>query len=392
VIDRIALRRVLFSLLRSELRKLRPGDPRIDDTLALGRPPLTNAELEALAQAVGSFLRIEPEQLKLYGKSSLHVTWAERVGELPGAPCFATSGSTGGRLKNVHHSAEVLHQEVDFWCRHLARPGRVIACVPSHHIYGFLWTVLLPQSLGVLVYDFRERDDTLLCRLQPGDLVVAHPGIWSRLAEGRRAIPAGIQGISSGGPLASGVSKALVESGLHSLVEIYGSTETAAVGFRYDEESPYLLLPWWERGIDDQTLLRTLPDGRSLENPAPDVLEWTGTRCVRPKGRVDGAIQVSGVNVLPEEVARQLKEHPAVLDAAVRLMRPEEGLHLKSYIALRPEAADTAELRAEIRSWANARLSGPERPRSFQFGTTLPTGELGKAADWSIASPRRYVL
>jgi long-chain acyl-CoA synthetase len=391
VIDRVALRRVFFSLLRSELRKLRPWDPRIDDTLALGRPPLTEAELDALAQAVGSFVQISPEKLKSYPKTCLHVSWAERIGELPGAPCFATGGSTSCN-RNVHHTAEVLHQEIDFWCRHLTKPGRVIACVPPHHIYGFLWTVLLPQALGVIVYDFRERDESLLCRLEAGDLVVAHPGIWNRIAERSRAFPGGVQGISSGGPLLPGVAKTLVERGLLSLVEVYGSTETAAIGFRYDEEHPYLLLPWWERGREDQTLVRTLPSGEPLTVRAPDLLEWIGTRCVRPQGRVDGAVQVSGVNVFPDDVARRLMEHPAVLQAAVRLMRPAEGMHLKTFIALRPEVTDSPEIRADIRSWASSRLAGPERPRSFQFGTALPTGELGKLSDWPVDPPRRYVL
>jgi long-chain acyl-CoA synthetase len=98
--------------------------------------------------------------------------------------------------------------------------------------------------------------------------------------------------------------------------------------------------------------------------------------------RRDAAVQVGGVNVFPERVRQVLIEHPQVVDAAVRLMRPDEGLRLKAFVVPRPDAG--AGFTQELRAWIDTRLAAPERPKAITLGQQLPRGQLGKAADWSI--------
>jgi acyl-coenzyme A synthetase/AMP-(fatty) acid ligase len=71
-----------------------------------------------------------------------------------------------------------------------------------------------------------------------------------------------------------------------------------------------------------------------------------------------------------------------VADAAVRLMRPDEGIRLKTFVVPRPGAG--AGFTQELRAWIDARLAPPERPKAITLGPQLPRGALGKPADWNI--------
>jgi long-chain acyl-CoA synthetase len=65
---------------------------------------------------------------------------------------------------------------------------------------------------------------------------------------------------------------------------------------------------------------------------------------VRSAGRAEGAVQVGGVNVFPDVVGRVLTAHSGVAQAAVRLMRPEEGTRLKAFVVPQPQADRAASL------------------------------------------------
>jgi 4-coumarate--CoA ligase len=77
-----------------------------------------------------------------------------------------------------------------------------------------------------------------------------------------------------------------------------------------------------------------------------------------------------------------LLAHPGVADASVRLMRPDEGDRLKAFVAPKNERAIRSQLRQELDAWVAERASAPERPRSFTFGSVLPTNAMGKPSDW----------
>ena len=167
-------------------------------------------------------------------------------------------------------------------------------------------------------------------------------------------------------------------------MEVYGASETAGIGWRDDPDEPFALLDHWRPGIDTETLLRVLPDGTCEAARIPDRLAWCGPRAFRVEGRRDEAVQVGGVNVFPSLVRDQLLKHPCVHDAAVRLMSPGEGVRLKAFIALTRPSRDVADLRRELIAWCNERLTVPERPKAFSFGSELPRNALLKLADWPI--------
>jgi hypothetical protein len=62
----------------------------------------------------------------------------------------ATSGSTGSPRLCIHNVADLLDEAV-FLAAQFTGRRRVVALVPAHHLYGIIWTALLPDALGVPV-------------------------------------------------------------------------------------------------------------------------------------------------------------------------------------------------------------------------------------------------
>lgn len=386
-----ALARLLSDLLGAELARMRPGwsagpIPWSDD-LALGPEGLDLDSLERvrLATALSEVLDlVEPDRFPDARSFGGLVREARRL--LPSAGgriAFRTSGSTG-RPKTVRHPFDALLEEVDHHSRRLGPARRVLSAVPSHPIYGFLFTVLLPWRLGAEVVDLRAHGLGAWPGLaRAGDLLVATPTLWAAATEGR-GWPEGVRGVTSGAPCPPEVADRLRAAGLR-LLEIYGSTETGGIGARDDPHAPFRLFPWWRREGDDR-LVRTV-EGRIGPVDLPDHVAWEGADLLRPAGRRDGAVQVFGANVHPGRVRSVLLAHPEVAEARVRLMGTEEGDWLKAFVVPRPGVVDHARLRRELDAWARARLSPPERPRAIAFGPAVPLSPAGKPADWPAGWP-----
>jgi len=298
---------------------------------------------------------------------------------------FRTSGSSG-QPKPCTHELALLQQEVLHLAAVLTGRRRVLAAVPAHHIYGFLFTVLLPEQLACdAALDVRSvTPQTLPQRLRAGDLLVSHPAHWALVARHASSLPGGVHGVTSTAPCADELAQALTDKGLQRLLQVYGSSETAGIGWRDLPGAPYCLMPHWQRAAADaSTLVRPSGSGACSPHALQDHIEWLPDGQFRVAGRRDAAVQVGGINVFPERVRQALLSHPAVHEAAVRLMAPHEGQRLKAFIVPQP-GADTTALRDELQRWLSSRLSAPEQPKAFDFGMLLPVNRSGKACDWPI--------
>ena len=91
---------------------------------------------------------------------------------------FSTSGSTGKR-QHIRHADDSLVDEAQTWAQVFRAStfpvSRVVTLVPCHHIFGFIWGVLLPKALGVPVLDASHE---ALPELLAGDLLVGVPDQW----------------------------------------------------------------------------------------------------------------------------------------------------------------------------------------------------------------------
>jgi 4-coumarate--CoA ligase (photoactive yellow protein activation family) len=299
---------------------------------------------------------------------------------------FNTSGSTGTPT-TCPQAMALLEQEILAQAEIFKGCTRILTFVPRHHIYGFLFSVLLPKVLQVPVLDLAPIVSTgLLAKMAKGDLVIAFPLFWKALSQLNVTFPQGVRGVTSTGPCPATTIQQLLGHGLTMMTEVYGSSETGGLGTRNHPEDPYTLLPFWKVPPDHDEksaqIDRILRDGRTTTSyTMPDVVQWEDARTFRPIKRMDKAVQVAGINVYPDRIAHVIKTHPEIKDCAVRLMRPEEGHRLKAFIIPKSDMSSKEE-RRKLRSWIAAHLASAEIPKSLTFGTKLPVNAMGKHADW----------
>lgn len=385
VLQRTAVHRIACAVVAAELHRLRdtdrppPGKADWPDSMPIGDEGLGLDSMEqlgalgALAETFDlddSLLSNDPPQT--VGDWVDWVMQAHTAGD--GRMTVSTSGSTGTPRPCVHAVADLL-EEAAVLATQFAGCRRVVALVPAHHLYGIIWTALLPDALGVPVV---VRTLGAPLGLAANDLVVAVPDQWQALLRMIRNFPENVVGVSSAGSLDDGVAANLLAAGLARLVDIYGSSETGGIALRDVPATAYDLLPRWRLSADDGDDWRLVDRaGRSCD--LPDHIERVGERAVRPIGRRDGAVQVAGHNVWPERVARTLRTVDGIADAAVRL---HANGRLKAFVVLDRDRAP-AEVSAKIEQAVVTHLTDPERPKSFRFGPALPRNAMGKLEDWA---------
>ena len=392
-----ALARFVADLVANELAHLRPGDAQLLDhpwpaELALDERGLGLDSIERLsvASALSEALHLHEsgiEDLLLARRRFgewLEVA-AEGLSAFDARLTFRTSGS-GGIAKACPHALADLLQEVEHLASLMPSTRRVLAAVPAHHIYGFLFTVLLPNRLGCKeVVDIRRMTpQAVASMMRPDDLLISHPANWSVLARHVRQLPPRVHGVTSTAPCPDPLAQTLGDIGLGSLTQVYGSSETAGIATRTTASAPLRLMPFWSRDAgDEHGLLRAGVDGSIRSYEMQDRVEWLDDHRFSVCGRRDEGVQVGGINVFPARVRQVLLDHPQVTDARIRLMTPNEGSRLKAFVVTAP-GCDPVALRSDLWAWTEARLTAPERPKSFTFGEHLPRNAMGKLSDWPL--------
>lgn len=395
-LDRNAIVRILQSLARTHARgSFLPGK-------IMPLPALAPDTRTSLAGDVAAFFALGPSHAAALDPGGGYGTWAETIHAVCMATgwtfTFHTSGSTGEPCPHVS-DLDAFMEEARALAPYFTGRKRVVSVVPHHHVLGFAFAIVLPHLLGIPTLDLPPLPSAEFFReLAPGDLVLAFPVFWKSflsMTQGPFAIasPPDIHGISSAAPCPPEIIEGLLavpgegqRPVCAAMTEVYGATEFGAIGIRRDCREPYTLISHWRR-----LHLESPEDGDPWGiarrgwpvSPLPDAVAWQGERHFTPLRRKDKAVQIGGVNVFPAHVADLLRDHPAVADCAVRMMRPEEGARLKAFIVPRTEA-DTASLAKELKHWLGLRLEPAATPKSFRFGESLPLTPSGKLADWEI--------
>lgn len=395
-----ALARFVADLVVDETAHLRPGAAALPAgpwplQTPLGEDGLGLDSLERMSVAAALSEALHLHESGAEDLLTTHTTFgdwlqitAQALAQFDARLTFRTSGSSG-QPKPCTHSLADLQQEIRFLAGLFTGAQReplhrVLAAVPAHHIYGFLFTVLLPAELGHLpVQDVRRVTvNHLPRRLAAGDLLVSHPMHWALLVRHAGALPAGVVGTTSTAPCPDATAQALAALGLQRLVQVYGSSETAGIAWRDAPATAYELMAHWTRP-DGQAheLLRLSSHAAPRRFALQDALDWHGPRRFSVAGRLDQAVQVGGTNVFPSRVRDVLLQHPDLAEAAVRPMTVNDSTRLKAFVVPRP-GADTADLIQRLDTWLAPRLSAAERPRAFAMGTELPRNAQGKLVDW----------
>ncbi|WP_027723065.1 AMP-binding protein [Maridesulfovibrio zosterae] len=293
---------------------------------------------------------------------------------------FFTSGSTGKPTPADSYFSNAW-QEINALATLFPERKRIVSFVPRHHIYGFLFSILLPKALSIpAVFKPPLPTPELILSLSPGDLVIAFPLLWSKLQKTTANFNNNIFGVTSTGPCPKETIDGLLNKSLSRMTEVFGSSETGGIGYRHNPSDFYTLLPHWTK-IDENLLERISPvNNQNTSFSLPDAFEWKDKNKFIPICRKDKAVQVAGINVYPTNVESFFNSLPQVKECSVRLMRPEEGERLKIFIV--PTASINSSGLEKILRKAASTLSPHEKPGSYAFGSKLPTSDIGKRSDW----------
>ena len=394
-IDHVYLEPAICSLIVEELAELRGisvtdlDSPRWDGETVIGSDtlPVDSIELVSLATNCAERFGLQETGTGDYLLRYRRITdWADLAAtgmRETGAVTFRTSGTTG-QPKRVTHRLEGLEQEIAVLADLLADARRIVSLVPAHHIYGFLFTALLPMQLNLPLCRAGSVSGMPPADLQAGDWLIGFPLRWRQMGRLGRPLPAGVSAATSTSPCPPELIRDMTALGLERMLSIYGSTETAGVGFRFDADEPYTLFDYWH--WDGHALERRRPvSGATVRIEPEDTLEFSDDRRFRPTGRKDAVVQVAGRNVRPAHVATRIAAHPLVEHCSVQVDDGGEEPRLSAAIVLSAGTEETA-AEAALREWAGNELASAERPTRWRFLNELPVTTTGKPQGWEASA------
>lgn len=271
---------------------------------------------------------------------------------------FLTSGTSGNPQRIRHALAALLH-EADVLQQLIPRPAQVISTVPSHHIYGFLYTVVLPALWEVPV---RSLSAVNGATLTSDSLLIGTPSTWEYLH--RTLVGSGQMdccGVCSTAPLSSSLFSRLITGGIN-LLDVYGSTDTGGIAFRRLPDAAFHLLPH-VRLIGDPPSHVAIGE-HGVPFPLPDQIEPVSDREIRVLKRHDGAVQIGGVNVSPAYIQTIVSNCPLVAECDLYAKAVDGHCQLFCSIRLRHHTVQTEQA---CRDWLRANLNEREVPPRIQF-------------------------
>jgi long-chain acyl-CoA synthetase len=186
--------------------------PELDLDHDLGIDSLQRMELAAHLNEFFGILHTSPANY-LLADTRLH-HWTSCIvrarQEADHSITFRTSG-TSGKARPITHSLTSLLAEAHFLSQLLPKPRQVVSMVPASHIYGFMFTILLPT---IWERPLRLLSDLSVADLDADTLLIGTPFTWELWTQS--LLPGTYvkaRGVSSSSPMPPGLFAQLIASG-----------------------------------------------------------------------------------------------------------------------------------------------------------------------------------
>lgn len=261
----------------------------------------------------------------------------------------------------------------------------ILSTAPSNHIYGLLYSVLLPLVSGAGVNaDTPAYPVEIIQHLETSKttVLVSLPAHYRSLKDNIIANHCLHTAFSSAGALAEVDDKAFFNATGVAVTEIYGSTETGGIAYRKRMAGQRSLTSFscLDIKIDNQKLwVRSDFLSAELLKNADGFYE-TADRVVSDGrvgfqflGRSDGIVKVGGKRVDLTSVQQTLKKVSGVRDAYVFAMSVQSGRE-NEILALVEGQVEEGHLQRSIM----ARLEPYSRPRRIRIVDQIPLSATGK--------------
>jgi acyl-CoA synthetase (AMP-forming)/AMP-acid ligase II len=382
--DRVLVTAALVAAFGGGIETLFPPALSVEGVVATGRARrfshwLGPVEWSDQLQGLGA-ARIDPE-----GLPSLPRAFALAD---PGRGCvFLQTGGTTGQAQVWPKTAHNLLDEVAAQVHGLrVEPDdHILATVPPHHIYGMLFSVLLPLGSGATVErraPFYPQEIAARVAANGATILVSTPAHLRALASAMPAKHRLRLVLSSGAPLAAADAAAFhARSGIWPL-EVYGSTETGGIAVRRQDvpDCPWWPMPAVECRVADEVLEVRSPYVSRVDNQGDatffrtaDLAEIRADGRFDLLGRSDGIVKVGGQRVSLPAIEKALAALAGVEDAVVLALASESGRG-QEIVALVASSRSADELLRELRE----RLPSPSWPRRLRTAPAIPTTPSGK--------------
>lgn len=320
--------------------------------------------------------------------SSLVATLRENMADIPGDDLvlgFRTSGSRSD-ARSVAHSYTFVHAEAHAWVSMLPPFERVESAVPLHHLYGFIWGLMVPAIARRPATATWLSPRSLRMMIEPGSLAIAAPVQWRAWARSGTMMH-DAHGISSAAAMSTEEAAEAARSlGLRALWNVYGSTETGGVAVREHPRSTFRFRASVRPGAIESSRIRSLliaAGERVIEVACVDALTDRGDGCFDVGERLDEVVKVNGERVVLSEIEGLLRCCPAVQAVALRTHGDDGDCSSVSAFIVPAAGRDHAQAIGAARRWLRARYPLHWAVGLWVCGDEIPANEIGKPLPWS---------
>lgn len=297
-----------------------------------------------------------------------------------------TSGSTGSPKAFPKRLKELEIECLELWriWKDIVSARKVYSTVNHHHIYGLLFSILLPLQAGLPFSDsILQYPESLEALGDPAPVLVCSPAFLKRVAEvsvSPGLFSSGLTVFSSGGVLPLETAQAVKNSLGCAPLEIYGSTETGGIAWRKSVEEE-LWKPFDRHNI-------TIAENGQIRVRSPYITDPDGFLCgdlgrlcsdgrFALEGRVDSIVKIEEKRISLTEVEKRLGESPYVAQSCVIPLTGKRQ-YLGAAIVLSPAGnaffrdATKREMNEWFREHLSAFLESTVIPKKWRFVGSLP--------------------
>lgn len=270
------------------------------------------------------------------------MTTPEIIGEETRIVLF-TSGSTG-KPKAVPQRMKEFEEDNAFIISKFGKEvnsRKLITTVSQHHIYGFLFGICLPFTMGVPFRRTRIEFPEEFEKLTDEDyVIIATPAFLKRTVEVEDKLNLKNPWIfTSGGAVSPELSVSTEKVFGFCPMEVYGSTETSGIAYRQQKKDGLVWTPFDNAKVwqgDDGCLRIISPYIKNPEGFATaDLVEFTGEgqRFIL-KGRSDSIVKIEEKRISMTEVENRILETGLVNDVKVVALSNDVRQYLAAVIVL----------------------------------------------------------
>ena len=294
-----------------------------------------------------------------------------------------TSGSTGATQGWPKTGAQLLG-EAEVLADHFGLHGaRVAATVPPGHIYGLLFSVLVPLVAGgafLRETPFHAESVAEAARRHRADILVTVPAHLRALSQVDGDGFTGIRRVfSSTAPLGGRIATRFRKQHGLGITEVFGSSETGGIASRDQGVTPdWGPLPGVsvDASSDGRLLVDSPFTDHSLPRPyqTSDLAELNADGTFAHRGRVDGVVKVGGRRVSLGAIERVMLGLEGVEDATVLAVDDDSGRGSQLLAAIVATGWNAGTLKDAL----SDRFDRSTLPRRILFVDELPREGSGK--------------